>query len=68
MMISFVLMLTLTLGVVTTLYAPFWGWETTSTTDWADGTCAYRETCRVHYIFWIPGEEQCSTQTIACIE
>lgn len=64
--ISFVGMLSL--GVITTASAKFWGWQTTDTTDWADGRCAYREICRVHYIFWIPGEEQCNTVTIDCLE
>ena len=41
----------------------FWEWDTTKTTDWSDMNCAYRETCSVHYIFWIAGEEQCVTET-----
>lgn len=57
----------LTIGLVSNASAKFWGWETISTTDWADGTCAYRETCRVHYIFWISGSEQCTTETIVCL-
>ena len=57
----------LMIGVISTASAKFWGWETSETTDWADGTCAYRETCKVHYIFWIAGEEQCRTETIGCI-
>jgi len=48
--------------------AKFWGWKTTETTDWADGRCAYRQVCRVHYVFWISGEEECSTVTIACLD
>ena len=67
-MLSFALLLILTLGIAFNAAANvFWGWETTSTTDWANGTCAFRETCRVHYIFWIAGEEECSTVTIGCI-
>lgn len=67
-MLSVALILTLVLGVVFNASAKFWGWETTGTTDWADGTCAYRETCRVHYIFWIGGQEECTTVVIGCIE
>lgn len=57
----------LCVAVITTASAKFWGWQTTETTDWADGRCAYREICRVHYIFWIAGEETCNTITIACL-
>ena len=57
----------LTLGVLSTASAKFWGWETASTTDWADGDCAYRETCRVHYVLWIAGDEQCTTVKIGCL-
>jgi hypothetical protein len=57
----------LTVGIISTASAKFWGWQNTSTTDWADGKCAYRQTCRVHYILWIGGEEECNTVTIACI-
>ena len=64
--ISFVVLLTV--GVITTASAKFWGWQTTGTTDWADGTCAYRQTCRVHYILWFAGEEQCTTTVIACLD
>jgi hypothetical protein len=67
-MLSLALLTALTVGIVASASAKFWGWETTSTTDWADGQCAYRETCRVHYILWIPGEEQCTTVTIACLD
>ena len=57
----------LTVGIISTASAKFWGWQTTSTTDWADGKCAYRETCRVHYILWIGGGEECTTVTIRCL-
>lgn len=58
-----------TLAIATTVSAKFWGWETVGTpTDWSDGKCMYRETCRVHYIFWIAGEVKCETVTIACLE
>ena len=67
-MMGFSLLLMLTLGVFTTASAKFWGWQTTGTTDWADGRCAYRETCRVHYILWMAGEEQCVTATIDCLD
>ena len=67
-MLSLAFMGLLTLGAISYANAKFWGWKTTGTTDWADGTCAYRETCRVHYIFWIAGEEECTTSTIGCIE
>lgn len=66
MSILFVSMLTV--GIISTARATFWGWRMTRTTDWADGKCAYREVCRVHYILWIPGEEECTTTTIACLE
>jgi len=58
----------LCVGVITAASAKFWGWQTTQTTDWADGECAYRQICRIHYILWIPGEEECTTITIACLE
>lgn len=58
----------LCVGVITTASAKFWGWQTTETTDWADGRCAYRKTCKVHYVFWIAGEEQCNTVIIACLD
>lgn len=57
----------LCVGIVPKASAKFWGWTTTGTTDWADGVCAYRETCRVHYIFWIAGEEECTTTVIDCL-
>jgi hypothetical protein len=66
-MLSVALILTLILGVVFNASARFWGWETTGTTDWSDGTCTYPETCRVHYIFWIGGSEECTTVTIGCL-
>lgn len=55
-------------GVIYTASAKFWGWQTMATTDWADGKCAYRKTCRVHYILWMAGDEVCETVRIACIE
>jgi hypothetical protein len=58
----------LCVGVITTASAKFWGWQTTQTTDWADSKCAYRQICRVHYILWIAGEEECTTITVACLE
>jgi len=58
----------LAVGTISKVSAKFWGWKVTATTDWADGICAYRETCKIHYIFWIAGEEQCVTSTIACID
>ena len=67
-MMGFSLLLMLTLGVFTTASAKFWGWQTTGTTDWADGRCAYRETCRVNYIFWMAGREKCTTATIDCLD
>ncbi len=66
MAISFVGLLTM--GLISTANAKFWGWETTGTTDWADGRCAYRQTCRIHYIFWFAGEEKCTTVEIACLD
>lgn len=66
--LSIALVGALTVGVITSASAKFWGTEVISTTDWADGICAYRETCTVHYIFWIAGEEKCTTETIACLE
>lgn len=66
-MLSFAFVGALTLGVISNASAKFWGTVTTGTTDWADGQCTYRETCTVHYIFWIAGEETCSTKTIACL-
>ena len=64
-MLSLAFICVLTIGIVTNADAKFWGWETTGTTDWSDGTYTYRETCRVHYILWIGGSEQCSTKIIA---
>ena len=58
----------LCVGVVSSAYAKFWGWQTTETTDWADGQCAYRQICRVHYVFWIAGAEECTTITVVCLE
>lgn len=58
----------LCVGVITSASAKIWGWKITQTTDWADGECAYRQICRVHYILWIAGKEECSTITIACLE
>lgn len=58
----------LTMVFITSASAKFWGWQNISSTDWADGKCAYRQTCRVHYILWIAGEEQCSTKTINCLD
>ncbi len=55
-------------GVIYSASAKFWGWQITQTTDWADGQCAYRQTCRVHYILWIAGEEKCETVTIVCLD
>ncbi|HEV8080660.1 MAG TPA: hypothetical protein VGP43_08110 [Chitinophagaceae bacterium] len=66
-MISIAFIGVLTLGIISSASARFWGWETTSTTDWADGNCSYRETCQVHYILWIGGTEHCETVTIGCI-
>lgn len=67
-MLSFALVGAFTLGwSLNTNANPFWGAVTTSNTDWADGHCTYRETCTVHYIFWIPGEETCTTEIIACL-
>lgn len=66
-MMGFSLLFMLTLGVLTTASAKFWGWQTTLTTDWVDGRCAYRETCGVHYVLWIAGEEKCETATIDCL-
>ena len=66
MMLGLVLIISLSL-VAFSASAKFWGWQTTSTTDWADGHCAYRETCEVHYILWISGVEKCTTITIGCI-
>lgn len=57
-----------TMGIVSTANAKFWGWKVTSTVDWADGECAYRQTCRIHYILWFAGEEQCTTSTIDCLD
>ena len=68
LMFSFAFAGLLTLGVATSAKAnPFWGTVTTSTTDWSDGFCTYRTTCTIHYIFWIPGPETCTTETIACL-
>jgi hypothetical protein len=66
-MLMFALAGIFTVGTISTACAKFWGWQTTSTTDWADGICAYRETCQIHYVFWIAGEETCTTTTIACV-
>ena len=55
-------------GIICNAYAKFWGWQTTGTTDWADGICTYRQTCQVHYIFWIRGAEQCDTEKLYCLE
>ena len=65
-MLSIAFICVLTIGIVSqSLANVFWGWETTSTTDWSDGSYTYRETCRIHYIFWIGGSEQCTTVVIA---
>ena len=58
----------ITVGFITSASAKFWGWQNISSTDWADGNCAYRQTCRIHYILWIAGEEQCTTTTITCLD
>ena len=58
----------LCVGVITSASAKFWGWKTIQTTDCADGECAYRQICKVHYVFWIASDEECSTITVACLE
>jgi hypothetical protein len=65
-MLSLALIAVLVLALSQSVSAKFWGWENTGTTDWADGHCAYRTTCRVHYILWIAGNEQCETVTVVC--
>ncbi|MEO7044121.1 MAG: hypothetical protein ABI091_02355 [Ferruginibacter sp.] len=67
MMLGLVLIMSLSL-VAFSASAKFWGWQTASTTDWADGHCAYRKTCEVHYILWISGPEKCNTEIIGCID
>jgi len=54
----------LMLGSITEASAKFFGTVVTSTSDWADGTNMYRETCTVSYVFWIAGSETCTTQII----
>lgn len=68
MMRTILLVCVITVGFITSASAKFWGWENISSTDWADGQCAYRQTCRVHYILWIAGETQCTTTSIACLD
>lgn len=67
LMLSLAFIATLTIGVISNANAKFWGTKILSTTDWADGECTYRETCTVHYIFWIAGEEKCNTEKLYCL-
>lgn len=67
MMLGLVLAISLSF-VAFSASAKFWGWQTTSTTDWADGHCAFREICQVHYILWISGGAKCHSVKIGCID
>lgn len=67
LILSFSFIASLTIGAFSSANAKFWGTEIRSTTDWADGQCTYRETCTVHYIFWIAGEEKCTTEQLYCL-
>jgi hypothetical protein len=67
-LLSLFLTATITTVVVAEANAkPMFGTVTVSTEDWADGTCAYRQTCTVTYTFWIQTSSGCTTATIACI-
>ncbi len=51
-----------------TVEGKFWGREQDSVRDWADGHCAYRETCSTYYVFGIAVSHDCKRETIVCID
>jgi hypothetical protein len=59
--------LVLSMFIVQSTSAKFWGWQTVSVQDFTNGNCLMRTTCRNHYILWIKDiDNQCNTETIVC--
>lgn len=66
-MIAMVLIASLTIGALYNASANLIGWQTTCVTEWQDDTCTYRETCQAFYVLFIPGPQECCTETIECV-